>query len=261
MDLNKIKERLEALQPKPKQKYEKIDRTKFFWKPSPGVKSTIRIVPFKENPKELGKPVYVHYNIHKTPMLALTNYNEADPIVEFSDKLKKTNDKDSWKQGAELAPKMRFFIPIVVRGEEEKGTRLWEVGKKIYTELLKIASDGEYGDFTDPQNGFDFKVEVMDKNSTGKTYNETTIRIARKESVLTEDKNLLNEILNNQPNILTIYPKQNYDDMKKILQEYLTPSEDEVEENSEEEAEAVDANGTVLAKKSKSESFEDIFNK
>lgn len=50
--------------------------------------------------------------------------------------------------------------PIVVRGEEEKGVRLWEFGKEIYMQLLGIAEDEDYGDYTDI-NDFDF--HLLDK--------------------------------------------------------------------------------------------------
>ncbi len=33
--------------------------------------------------------------------------------------------------------KMRVFAPVIVRGEEEQGTRLWEFGKEIYQQFLE----------------------------------------------------------------------------------------------------------------------------
>ncbi len=253
MDINAIAQRLEAMQPKPKPKYEKIDKTKVFWRPTVG-KKIIRIVPFKENPKDLGKTVYVHYNIGKFPMLALTNYGEKDPIVEFSDMLKANNDKEDWKLSKKLEPKMRVFIPVVVRGEEEMGTRLWEVGKTMYTELLKIAADEDYGDFTDMNQGHDFTVETQGKDTTGTDFNKSTIRIKPKSSPITDDKGLLLRILDEQPDILKVYNPTPYDEMKKILQNFLAPEEVE-------ESESNDSNigTTSLEKKSKSQAFSDLF--
>ncbi len=43
---------------------------------------------------------------------------------------------------------MRVFAPVIVRGEEDKGVRMWEFGKEIYMQLLGIADDEDYGDPT-----------------------------------------------------------------------------------------------------------------
>ena len=41
---------------------------------------------------------------------------------------------------------MRIFAQVIVRGEEDKGVRLWEFGKNIYQSLLSLADDPDYGD-------------------------------------------------------------------------------------------------------------------
>ena len=47
MDINAIEQKLESLRQKPKQKFEKVDYSKYFWKPKVG-KSIIRILPLKK---------------------------------------------------------------------------------------------------------------------------------------------------------------------------------------------------------------------
>ena len=49
MDLDLIKSKLGALQPEKKEKYEKIDYSKIYWKPKEEGKYQIRIVPSKLN--------------------------------------------------------------------------------------------------------------------------------------------------------------------------------------------------------------------
>ena len=148
MDINAIKQRLNSLQATGTKK-EKVDYSKYYWKPKQEGKYQIRIVPSVHNPQNPFQEVFVHYGLSKFPTYALTNWGEKDPIVEFAKQLRQTNDKENWQLAKKLDPKMRVFAPVVVRGEEEKGVRLWEFGKEIYMQLLGIAEDEDYGDFTD----------------------------------------------------------------------------------------------------------------
>ena len=154
MDLSIIKQKLSASQNKG-QKREKVDYTKIFWKPKPG-KYQVRILPSKFDKSNPFREVYFHYGFSKGPILALTNWGEKDPIVEFAKNLRKASDKEDWQLAKKIEPKLRYFVPVLVRGEEEQGARLWEFGKLIYEQLLGIAADEDYGDYTDITDGRDF---------------------------------------------------------------------------------------------------------
>ncbi len=206
MDLKSIKSKLNALQTSG-QKKEKVDYSKYLWKPKQEGKYQIRIVPSKNNSKDPFKEVFLHYGFSNFPIYALTNWGEKDPIVEFSKQLRSTNDKESWKLSKKLEPKMRIFAPVIVRGEEDKGVRLWEFGKEIYTDLLATAADEDYGDFTDVNQGFDFNVEAVEADVVGRKGVKCTLRIKRKESVLSENAEEIKQWLENQPNILEIQKK------------------------------------------------------
>ncbi len=41
------------------------------------------------------KEVYMHYGINNRSMMALTNFGEKDPIVEFAQGLRKSSEKDN----------------------------------------------------------------------------------------------------------------------------------------------------------------------
>ena len=88
-------------------------------------KHSIRIVPSVFNKSNPFKEVYMHYGINNRTMMSLTNFNEKDPIVEFAQGLRKSSEKDNWQLAKKLEPKMRVFAPVIVRGEEDKGVRLW----------------------------------------------------------------------------------------------------------------------------------------
>ena len=238
MDLSLIKSKLSALQTNG-QKKEKVDYSLTQWKPRSEGKYQIRIVPSKFDKQNPFKEVYLHYGLSKFPIYALTNWGEKDPIVEFAKQLRGTNDRANWQLAKKLDPKMRVFVPIIVRGEEEKGVRLWEFGKETYMQLLALAEDEDYGDFTDINEGFDFTLEAVMGDVGGRQALKSTIRPKRKTSTLSDDVKQIEEWLENQPNILEMQEKfkKSFDDLKSILQNFLEPEEEEVEEvvNIEEE--------------------------
>ena len=231
MDLSLIKNKLNALQTSG-QKKEKVDYSLTQWKPRAEGKYQIRIVPSKLDKQNPFKEVYLHYGLSKFPIYALTNWGEKDPIVEFAKQLRGTNDRTNWQLAKKLDPKMRIFVPIIVRGEEDKGVRLWEFGKETYMQLLALAEDEDYGDFTDINEGFDFTLEAVMGDVGGRQALKSSIRPKRKTSTLSDDVKQIEEWLENQPDILEMQEKfkKSFDDLKSILQNFLEPEEEEVEE-------------------------------
>ncbi len=250
MDLKAIQAKLAGLNNKGGQKSgekkEKIDWTQFTWKPKEAGKFQIRFVPspndFKEHEINPFQEVFLHYGYGKYAIYALTNWGEKDPIVEFSKKLKQGEfDVENWRLSGKLEPKMRVFAPIIVRGEEEKGVRLWEFGKEIYKQLLDVAADEDYGDFTDVNEGRDFTLTATpDKLPSGMSYLKATIQIKPKQSPLSKDAKEVSKWLENQPNILDLQKtyKKTFEQLKEILAKFITPeAETEVEETEVEDTE------------------------
>jgi hypothetical protein len=229
MDINAIKQRLNSLQSSG-QKKEKIDYSKYYWKPKSEGKFQIRIVPSAINKDNPFQEVYVHYGLSRFPVYALTNWGEKDPIVEFAKQLRNSNDKENWKLAKKLDPKMRVFVPVVVRGEEEKGVRLWEFGKEIYLQLLGIAEDEDYGDFTDINEGRDFTVEAVMGDIGGRQGLKSSIRIKPKTSPLGADKATIKTWLAEQPDVLALQKQLTFEEVKNILAKFLNPDIEEDED-------------------------------
>ena len=219
MDLSLIKNKLAGLQ-QSSQPREKVDYTKIFWKPKVGTYQ-VRIVPSKFDKQNPFKEVYFHYGFTKGPILALTNWGEKDPIVEFAKSLRKSSDKEDWQLARKLDAKMRVFEPVIVRGEEDKGVRLWSFGTNIYKALLALAEDEDIGDYTDVLNGYDMVVE----QTPGNPYPTTTVRIKPKTSPLSTDNAKVDLWLKEQPNPIEAFTQFDYEYIKKQLQGYLTPGE------------------------------------
>ena len=270
MDLNKIKSRLDNLNQasKPKQT-EKKDYTLVYWKPKAEGKYQIRFVPSKINKDNPFQEVFMHYGVGKYPIVALTNWGEDDPIVDFTKKLRKSSESENWRLAKQLDPKMRVFAPVIVRGEEDKGVRLFEFSKTIYMELLSIADDEDYGDFTDVAEGFDFVVnasKVQDRPGFA-----LSLRPKPKQTPLSSDASQITTWLENQPILLEERYKYTYDKLKEELQNFISGGEEKEDDIISEPASGFEGDSQPkeekkftlstqgTPKKAKSEEFDSLF--
>ena len=187
IDLEAIRRKLNNLQSQTK-------RTDNLWKPKPG-SNQVRIVPYQHDKDNPFLELFFHYDLGKKNYLSPVTYGESDPVVEFAEKLKKTGDKDDWLMGRKIEPKMRTYVPVIVRGKESEGVKFWGFGKTIYSELLSIIADPDYGDITDLMNGRDIDVEFTPSEGPGQ-YPKTAIRVKPNTSPATEDKAIAKSILN-----------------------------------------------------------------
>ena len=227
MDLNEIKNRLNNLQAKSAPN-SGGDKKNLFWKPSVG-KQTVRVVPSKFNKSNPFTELFFYYGIGNKVMVSPLNFGEKDPIAEFAKQLRQTSDKDNWRLAKKLDAKMRIFAPVIVRGEESEGVKLWQFGKEIYEAFLQLAADEEVGDFTDVATGRDIKLNTVGPESTGTPYNRTTIGPSMKTSPLSDDASEIVQWLENQADPKVVFKRYSFDEMKQALQEWLAP-EDEAQE-------------------------------
>ena len=225
MDLNLAKQKLAAAQNKGGQQREKIDYTKIFFKPKPG-KYVVRILPNKYDKAWPIREVQFHYGFSKGPILALSNWGEADPIADFAKTLRKSSDKEDWQLAKKIEPKSRYFAAVIVRGEEHLGARLWEFGKLTNDQLVGIAADEDYGDFTDITDGRDFTIEATEDIIAGRKGIKCNIRVKPRTTPISEDGALVEKLLNEQPDILGINRKYTYDQLKDILTKWLNPEDE-----------------------------------
>jgi hypothetical protein len=159
--------------------------------------------------------------------LSPQSFGRPDPIVEFAEKLKASGDKDNYKQGKQLEPKLRTFVPIVVRGKEDEGVKFWGFGKTVYQEILGLIADAEYGDITDIASGHDITVEFKSAEQTGKSFPSTTIRPRPSKTKLVESSEQLKALFDTQKNILDIYKEPSYEDLEKVLADWLNGGSDD----------------------------------
>lgn len=192
------------------------------WKPTEG-KATVRIVPWKDNRENPFIELYFHYLGNKTH-LSPTSYGNRDPIMEFAEALSAGGTKDDWAQARPFRPKLRTFVPIIVRGEESKGVRFMSFGKTVYTELLSIISDPDYGDITDVKNGRDIVVEYIPQEKSDTSFAKTMVRPKPNQTPLVPDADMVQKFLTEQPDIRSIFKEPSYEELKVALERYLDPT-------------------------------------
>ena len=232
------------------------NRTSNIWKPEPG-EHQIRIVPYAHNRENPFIELHFYYNFSKKSLLSPSSFGRPDPILDFAKKLQQVGDKENWVAGKKLEPKMRTYVPVIVRGQENEGVKFWGFGKQIYQELLSFIADPDYGDITDLHEGRDIVVTVKSAEEAGKSYAETSIRIKPKQTPATENPAVIEKI-KEQPEITELYPEPSYEELKSQLQTWMGSAEEQSDEV--EYKKPVETPKQSVTKAEVEDAFDDLFN-
>ena len=218
LDLNLIRSKLNNYN---KSTTRKSNLSEYIWKPTPGT-STIRIVPNKFNQSYPFVELSFYYFIKGRPYLCPAANGHPDPIMEKIKLLENTGDYNDRKLAKQIRPKMRIFAPILVRGHEQEGVKVWGFGTKVHQQFLTYM-DGEYGDVTDLTSGTDFVITYV-KGANDAAYPETHIMPKRNASLaFNPDDTHLRELVQNQVNIRELFTEPSYDELQEALDRWLNP--------------------------------------
>ena len=195
------------------------------WKPEQG-DQTIRILPTKDG--DPFKEYHFHYNVGKNPgiMCPKKNFNEECPICDFASKLWKegveNNDDVAKREAKKLFVRKRYYSPILVRGRESEGVKIWAYGKQAYETLLGYVLDPDYGDITDTESGTDIVLNY-DIPGTPGSFPKTTLKPRRRPSVLCDDDVADCEaLLDSIPDIGSQFDRKTTADVQALLNEALS---------------------------------------
>lgn len=195
-------------------------RRNVMWRPEEGEEHTVRLLSFKDNDGQPFKERWFYYNIGNNPgLLAPKQFGKQDPIQDLINTLREDGSKESYELAKKLYPKMRCYAPVIVRGEEDKGVRLWSFGKTVYQSLLNIMLDEDYGDITCPSEGRD--VKVVCTKPPGRMWATTTVRPRGKASELSTDAGQIKEWVDNVPDLDQLYTLKPADELEKIVNDWL----------------------------------------
>ena len=196
------------------------------WKPPVG-EHRIRVLPWPDATSEQPfKELFFYYLGKRMPILAPFQFNKPDPIHDFIKSLYASRTDENRELAYKLKPAMRAYVPIIDRANEKQGPIVWAFGKKPYQRMLGFYVDPDVGDFTDPQEGLDLKVDVIPGTGFSKTL-IGSIDAARKQSVLHSDPDTMKKWLDSIPSIGDMYPIKSADEIKSELEAYLAGDEGE----------------------------------
>ena len=201
----------------------KGDSTK--WRPQQG-DQTIRILPTADG--DPFKEYFFHYNVGKNPGLLCPkkNHGGSCPVCDFASKLWRegvdNNDDVAKKEAKALFARNRYYSPVLVRGMESEGVKVWAYGKTAYQMLLGYVLDPDYGDITDPETGTDIVLNY-DVPGTPGSFPKTTLKPRRRPSVLCDDTIAdCAELLNSIPDFSTLFDEKTTQELETILGDYLS---------------------------------------
>ena len=191
------------------------------WNPPEG-KTEIRVVPMSltdsYDPITTLKLIYqIKVNKWNHTIVSLkANFDKADPFAELQSSLFQQGTEDAKELAKKLFPKDAHFMPVIVRGEEDKGVRWWGFSKTIYKDLMDKFFDKRWGVFTDPENGRDITVTRILKSGK-ESYDTIKADLSPVQSPLSDDQDEMEDWVNSIPDIHDVYPVKSYDELEKLV--------------------------------------------
>ena len=195
-----------------------------FFRPDDG-DTDIRIVPAPDG--DPLREMFFHYNVGNHQggiMCPKRNFGERCPICDFASSLWReaadNNDEESKKLAKSLFVRTRYFSPVVVRGREEEGIKVYGYGKTAYELLLGYILDPEYGDITDINEGTDITLTYTKPTKPG-AFPQTNLKMRRNTSPLIEDVDAISPLLDRMPDFDSLFERQTPEQIDAILDEQL----------------------------------------
>jgi len=173
---------------------------------------------------------------YKISVLSPSSYEESDPLEMFvemftsenSDEYKNLNPEIKNKILYQLRSSSKFFLPVVVRGQEAQGVKYWGVTEKLLQSLLdNIEKDGHL--IYDPTNGRDIKVWIEDMG----TYKQTKFELGNTSALGSEAA--VKQYTTNQPALIDQFTKKSFNELKEIIGKILAPYTDTTSQPEPEE--------------------------
>lgn len=196
-----------------------------WFKPDEG-DTVIRIVPTGDG--DPLKEKFFHYNVGNHQggvMCPKRNFGDACPICDFASKLWRdgvdNNDEESKKLAKSLFVRTRYFSPVLVRGREDEGIKVYGYGKTAYELLLGYILDPEYGDITDSDEGTDITLTYTKPTKPG-AYPQTNLKMRRNTSVLLDDPEAIPALLDRMPDFSSLWDRLSTAQVDAILDEQLS---------------------------------------
>lgn len=215
IDLDKIRQKVAQLSGKGKKNN--------LWWPEVDKDYNVRIIPWQDgNDGSPYKERAFYYGIGGAKaILAPFQFGKDDPIQSLINKLRKGGTPGELELAKQFYPKRKYYIPVVVRGEEELGVRLWSVNKETLTDVLNLML-GDAGDVSDVKEGRDILVKCMPSGRKFQGRDVAKITIQPKMAVtVAGTAKQLKEWTSSFPNLDEMYSLMSADDIEKHVNDHL----------------------------------------
>lgn len=205
-----------------------------FWYPEVG-NYVIRVLAWPEGKTSDSTPFaerYFYYIGGNKPVLAPKQFGDVDPVDDLARAFWRSGKPEDKETAKKLMPRMKAFMPVLVKGEEAKGVQLWSFNKEVYNRLLELMLKEDIGDFTDLKEGFNLEVSVKntDRKFNGKTMTSMSIDAARRATPTVawfdNDDDKMHEVLSKTPDIDAIYPRKTSAEIQRILDAWINEGEE-----------------------------------
>jgi len=195
------------------------------WKPDYGT-YTVRIVPWPDDMEAPERPFverWFYYGLGGR--MVASNLGDPDPVRELRDLLFADRTPDNLELAKKLRPKMRAFVPIIVRDDDNKTeVKIWSIGQGVYKQLLGYLIDTDWGDITDIEKGRDLTVKITDsgkKFPDGTVIRDVNATCKPNPTPLFEDQDDLKVALEGIPDLDEIYPRCSYEKLSDALDRFV----------------------------------------
>ena len=186
-----------------------------YFKPDPG-RTTIRIVsPDGTFPV---RSYWYHYNIAEKPVYSryrnLKDMN--DPLNQYTQQLWKADNQEEYRS---VKANCRFYAPVIVRGQEHLGVKIWSFSKKCFSDMVdELKSVGADKTFYDSREGTDITL-IYKKPATG--YPSTQLVAADKPSSVADKDEDITRIEVDCPDIDKMHPEISAEDALALVEDKL----------------------------------------
>lgn len=253
IDFDKIKQKVAQLSGQGR-------KTNLWW-PEVGKDYAVRILPWPDgNDGQPFKERAFYYNIGGgKPILAPMQFNKPDPIQMLITKLRNEGTPASLELAKQFYPKRKYFAPVIIRGEEDQGPKLWSLNKESVTDILNLVL-GEAGDVTDVKEGRDLVVKCV---PSGKKFNGRDVakigiqpKMSQTPAGTSKQVKEWNAAV---PNLDEIYTQVSADDVEKRVNDHLNGDVMASSDGSEKRIGRGNQNSEVSSEESTE--LEDVFSK
>lgn len=197
---------------------------------------TIRLRIMSQGPdKEIGLETIQFYHPKKGGIVSPATFGELCPFMEKYQELKNSRDEEDQALAKKLSPRRRYLIGVTCY-KDEKGKEVdtdrvckpMQIPSSVYQDIIDLYLDeDDWGDMTDPEDGYDIKITRTGKGQMDTTYSVTACPRGKSSLSSKYIKEVdLEEMIRNQ-----VKP---YDELEEMLDEFLNGALEEEEDDDEE---------------------------